>query len=131
MNMVNICVLFLYSYMYVSQYGHAEGVTFNSDLCHCRSVAGSRNRSKMSLIRHDRNSGQAGASPRFLGLLPPSIVILQTPAPPFFSAHTQHPTPAGPIGNNCRNESESRLQEEEEGDVLSSCHFMLTRCEVK
>lgn len=35
-----------------------EGVTFNVDLCHCRSVAGSRNRSKMSLIRHDRNSGQ-------------------------------------------------------------------------
>lgn len=67
-NLVN--VLFLYSYMCVSQYGHAEGVTFNSDLCQCRSVAGSRNRSTLSLIRRDRNSGQRVHLPISLAFCP-------------------------------------------------------------
>ena len=36
MNLVNLRVLLVYSYMYVGQYGHAMGATFDpdSELCH-------------------------------------------------------------------------------------------------
>lgn len=65
-------VLLLHSEMYVGQCGHAEGVTFNPDrdLWHFRSVAGRRNRSKMSLIRQDRNLGQRVSLPVSLASCP-------------------------------------------------------------
>lgn len=48
----------------------------------------------------------------------PSIVIPLAPARPFIPAHTRHPTPAGPIGNYCRNKSESRLRRRRTGGSL-------------
>lgn len=48
----------------------------------------------------------------------PSIVIPLAPARPFIPAHTRHPTPAGPIGNYCRNKSESRSRRRRTGGRL-------------
>lgn len=118
--------------MYLGQYEHAEGVTFNSDrdLWHCRSVVGSLNKSKMSLIKPDRISGQRVSLPFLLA----SCSIHCHPAGPcfpFIPAHTRHP-------HACCTNRELNLKQEREqvrggGRGLSwlLCHFMLTRCEVE
>ena len=130
-NLVNICVLLLYSYMYLGQYGHAEEVTFNldSDLCPVRSVVGSRNRSKKSMIRQDRNLANI-LSPHFLGLLPHPLSSCRPLL--FFSSLLILSIPRLldqweiTVGTRAR-----ASQRRRRGLSCLLCHFMLTRCEVE
>lgn len=119
-NLMNLRVLPFYSYVCQS----AEGVTVNldNDLCHIRLMAGSRNRSKMSLIRHDSNSGQRPCLPVSLPFAP-SIVILS------FQLILSIRLLLDLEGINVETRARKK---EEEGRRLSCllCHFMLTRCKV-
>lgn len=108
------------AYMSVGRYRCAEGVTFNpdGDLWLLRSTASNKNRSQMSRIRRDVNSGQWANLPISLASCP-----IHCHFAPFIPAHTQHPTPAGPIGSYCRKQEreQSRRKRRECGGAGGGC----------